>query len=34
MVEFDPKDVISCPTDYNSAKLRVWKYKVLSIVPE
>jgi len=34
MVEFSPEDVISCPVDHNFAKLRVFKYKVLSVVPE
>lgn len=31
-VEIDPQDVVAIPTDYNSAKMRVCKYKVLQEV--
>ena len=29
IVEIDPQDFVSCPTDYNNAKIRVCKYKVI-----
>ena len=29
LVEVDPKDVVSVPTDYNGAKMRVCKYRVI-----
>lgn len=29
IVEIDPRDFVSCPTDYNNAKIRVCKYKVI-----
>lgn len=31
-VEVDPADVVAIPTDYNNAKMRVCKYKVLGVV--
>lgn len=31
MVEVDPKDVVSVPTDYGNQKMRVCRYKVLSV---
>ena len=31
-VEVNPADVVSVPTDYNSAKMRTCKYKVLGVV--
>jgi hypothetical protein len=31
-VEVDPADVVAVPTDYNQAKMRVCKYKVLGVV--
>jgi len=31
-VEVDPADVVAIPVDYNNAKMRVCKYKVLSVV--
>jgi hypothetical protein len=31
-VEVNPADVVAIPTDYNNAKMRVCKYKVLGVV--
>lgn len=31
-VEFDPRDVVSVPTDYHGQKIRACKYKVLEVV--
>lgn len=33
-VEVDPSDVVAVPTDYNQAKMRVCKYKVLGVVTQ
>jgi hypothetical protein len=33
IVEIDPRDVVSIPSDYNNAKGRCWKYKVVGEVP-
>jgi hypothetical protein len=33
-VEVNPADVVSVPTDYNSSKMRVCKYKVLGVVDQ
>jgi hypothetical protein len=33
-IEVNPADVVAVPTDYNEAKMRVCKYKVLGVVEE
>lgn len=33
IVEIDPRDFVSCPIDYNNAKIRVCKYKVIGEIP-
>ena len=30
-VEVEPQDVVAVPPDYNQAKMRVWRYKILGI---
>lgn len=34
LVEIDPSDVVSIPHDYNNAKGRCWRYKVVGEIPE
>jgi len=34
ILEIDPRDVVAIPADYENAKGRAWKYKVVGEVPE
>lgn len=33
VVEIDPRDIVSIPNDYNNAKGRCWRYKVVAEIP-